>query len=52
MTGLTEEEKQELMDKLIMRRTDFGDEVSAYITLVDQETEQIVIDLTTMMSEI
>ena len=52
MTDLTEEEKNMLMEDLIGRREDFGTRVSTYIAEVDNETEQIVLDLTTKLSEI
>jgi alkanesulfonate monooxygenase SsuD/methylene tetrahydromethanopterin reductase-like flavin-dependent oxidoreductase (luciferase family) len=52
VSHLTEEEKDELMEALHEKRTEFGDAVMAYINEVTDETEQIILDLTTELTAI
>ena len=52
VSGLTEEEKDQLMEDLHEKRTEFGDAVMNYINDVTDETEQIILDLTTELTRI
>ena len=52
VNDLTELEKDELMQALVDKRTEFGTAVMAYITAVGDETETIVLELNTKIQDL